>query len=174
MEWNNSVMYFLYLVFLIFCIKNMWRLHTTYPKREVPLKAFKNLSFFERHFPGLSQYQNWYCKFGIVELKLIYHAELLGIAELVTLSILQIWLNFCVMQNWLPYQSCCRFGNFFVLQSRLPYQYWGFGNCCVLQNWLPFQYLRFGNFCVLQNWLPYQYCRFGNFYVLWNHVFHYW
>ena len=43
----------LYLVFfLIFFIKNKWRLHTTYPKREVPLKAPKYL-FWEH--PKVSQ-----------------------------------------------------------------------------------------------------------------------
>ena len=29
--------------FLFFCIKNKWRLHTTYPKREVPLQAPESL-----------------------------------------------------------------------------------------------------------------------------------
>ena len=35
----------LYLYFFIFsfCIKNKWRLHTTYPKSEVPLKAPQSL-----------------------------------------------------------------------------------------------------------------------------------
>ena len=34
----------LYLIFsYFFCIKNKWRLHITYPKREVPLKAPKSL-----------------------------------------------------------------------------------------------------------------------------------
>ena len=46
MKGNSSVMYFLYLVFLIFCIKNKWQLHITYPKREVSLKALKNPFFF--------------------------------------------------------------------------------------------------------------------------------
>ena len=33
----------IYLFFLIFCIKNKWRLHTTYPKREVPQKVPESL-----------------------------------------------------------------------------------------------------------------------------------
>ena len=43
--------------FFIF-IKNKWRLHTTYSKREVPLKALKSLSLFFRatpNFGSLSQ-----------------------------------------------------------------------------------------------------------------------
>ena len=47
---------YLYLCFLIFCIKkNKWRLHTTYPKRECPKKHTKISLFFERpNFPDLS------------------------------------------------------------------------------------------------------------------------
>ena len=45
-------MYFVFGFFLFFCIKNKWRLHTTYPKREVLLKAPESL--FWEHFCGLS------------------------------------------------------------------------------------------------------------------------
>ena len=42
----------LYLIFsFLFCIKNKWRLHITYPKREVPFKAPKNLFFERPNFP---------------------------------------------------------------------------------------------------------------------------
>ena len=45
----------LYLFFLIFCIKNKWQLHTTYPKREVPLKEPKSLFWEHPKFCNLSQ-----------------------------------------------------------------------------------------------------------------------
>ena len=62
-EWNNLVMYFVFSFFLIFLYKkNKWRLHTTYPKREVSFKAPKNL-FFESHFCNLSQWWlHWGCR----------------------------------------------------------------------------------------------------------------
>ena len=40
---------FCILFFLFFCIKNKWLLCTTYPKREVPLKALESL-FWEHPF----------------------------------------------------------------------------------------------------------------------------
>ena len=40
--------------FLFFCIKNKWRLHPTYPKREVPLKAPKSLFLEHPNFHDLS------------------------------------------------------------------------------------------------------------------------
>ena len=47
-EWNNSVVYFVFRFF--FGMENKWRLHTTYPKREVPLKALKDLFVFRGTF----------------------------------------------------------------------------------------------------------------------------
>ena len=49
-QWNILIMCFVFSLFLFFFYKkNKWRLHTTYPKRELPLKAPKNL-FFESTF----------------------------------------------------------------------------------------------------------------------------
>ena len=44
------------MLFRSFCIKNKWRLHTTYPKREVPQKALQKISLFLEapNFGGLS------------------------------------------------------------------------------------------------------------------------
>ena len=44
-------MLFVFIFSYFFCIKNMWRLHTTYPKREVPLQA-PHISFLRApNFP---------------------------------------------------------------------------------------------------------------------------
>ena len=54
MKGNNLVMYFSYLDFHFFYIKNKWRLHTTYPKREVLLKALNISLFLESIFRSLT------------------------------------------------------------------------------------------------------------------------
>ena len=50
------IMHLFICIAFFLCIKNKWWLHTTYPKREVPLKVLKSL-FWEYHLKkcGLSQ-----------------------------------------------------------------------------------------------------------------------
>ena len=43
MKYFGHVFCILFLLFFFFCIKNKWKLHTTYPKSEAPLKALESL-----------------------------------------------------------------------------------------------------------------------------------
>ena len=64
MEQFSHVKLYVIFSYFVFCIKNKYQLHTTYPKREVPLKALKKSLFWEHpNFGNLSQWRiHWGCR----------------------------------------------------------------------------------------------------------------